>query len=270
MDKKTIAVSLGMIWYLFSWLAIMDIFQKPWPVLKKIKWVIISLIPIAGTAAYYSFWHSKVVRLYGIQYIKYLLPPIFLFLTIVNIDIMRIDLPVVEYKNGDEVYTNRDYFSSEPTSAMDGMKLVKLKRHTLYDVNIKVDADSYYVYRMLSPRNDNRPFDDWELTDVPVNVHGAIPLSSVVRKKYQQRKISIVSGWPGASCPILISAPEEADIIAWQSLSIWNLIFPGGIPLQMQREIIIFSVIITYLLVILFKTLPKHYLLSRGKNDDAA
>ena len=93
--------------------------------------------------------------------------------------------------------------------------LIKLPRHNQNNIDLFLE-ESCIIYRFVSLRNDNKFYSDWQKLYIPINV-SAISCNHnyVVSKEFPKGFVSLPSGGPYASDPILIQAKEN---INWQKL----------------------------------------------------
>tara|TARA_B110000305_G_C19190922_1_gene516541 strand:- start:96 stop:662 length:567 start_codon:yes stop_codon:yes gene_type:complete len=110
----------------------------------------------------------------------------------------------VPYSKGTPLFSDRIYNDSLGNKELENVYVIQLPRH--YDRSIQLQFDKpVTIYRILSKKNDNSYFDDWELLKNKVFVKGAsVNHELVVKKSYDTGIIVFPSGGAITSSPILV------------------------------------------------------------------
>ena len=110
----------------------------------------------------------------------------------------------VPYSKGTPLFSDRIYNDSLGNKELENAYIIQLPRH--YDRSIQLQFDKpVIIYRILSKKNDNSYFDDWELLKNKVFVKGAsVNHELVVKKSYDTGIIVLPSGGSITSSPILV------------------------------------------------------------------
>lgn len=146
-------------------------------------------------------------------------------------------LEVVDYSNGENLYSDREYKSLIESKELNGLKLVLIPRHLHYDIYIESNEDSVTVYRIVADKNDNQIFRWWQGTSIKVFSPGlTVNLIGVVKKMYHEKVIKLPPGGPIASSPLLIET--NGNIEAFYTPNLKNYYFPYGYFGFFSRELI--------------------------------
>ena len=122
---------------------------------------------------------------------------------------------ITRFKENETIYLDRNYTNKFKSSLFDKCFLIKLPRHNQNNIDLFLE-ESCIIYRFVSLRNDNKFYSDWQKLYIPINI-SAISCNHnyVVSKEFPKGFVSLPSGGPYASDPILIQAKEN---INWQKL----------------------------------------------------
>lgn len=120
-----------------------------------------------------------------------------------------IDKIIVPYKSGVPVFSDRPYVDEIGHKALDGGYVVRIPRHLDYSVFLKIEKP-VIIYRMLSPKNDNNVFKDWENTDLKSRVVGySCSHTQIVKKQYEPGDYHLPAGGPESSSPIIVKESNK-------------------------------------------------------------
>ena len=115
---------------------------------------------------------------------------------------------VLPYARGTPLFSDRNYEDSVGSDILNSSYVIQIPRH--FDGNLTIKANKHIViYRILSTQNNNQIFSDWNQTEIPVLVDGSsVKHSSVISKNFQPGDITLYSGGPVCSSPILVKRTE--------------------------------------------------------------
>ena len=115
---------------------------------------------------------------------------------------------VLPYAKGTPLFSDRNYEDSVGSDILNSSYVIQIPRH--FDGNLTIKANKHIViYRILSTQNNNQIFSDWNQTEIPVLVDGSsVKHSSVISKNFKPGDITLYSGGPVCSSPILVKRTE--------------------------------------------------------------
>ena len=125
------------------------------------------------------------------------------------------------YTVGVPLFSDRPYHDSLGNKELENSHIIQISRH--YTGNLKIEVDNkVIIYRVLSKKNDNSFFKDWESTNIKVNVKGTTCSHTFVVKKTFDKGIIILKNSKNiASSPIII---KNVSDISFTSLKINDVI----------------------------------------------
>jgi len=120
-------------------------------------------------------------------------------------------LVVTIYSKKTPIFLDRSYFDSTGDNRLEGLYLLQIPRHSSDIVRIKSSKD-LVVYRATSDDNDNKHYDkdNWELSDILINIKGQTTFHTKIFKKNftANNIIELDSGGPISSDPIFIKLKD--------------------------------------------------------------
>ena len=122
------------------------------------------------------------------------------------------DKILVKYSSGIPLFTDRTYYDSIGDPRLDGLILLQIPRHLKEsEVRLNVSQD-IVVYRMIISEKDLQIFDDYNRTDIKVNVQSIKHVhTEIISKSFLKGNIVLKTGVRYSSAPILIKA-KDSDI----------------------------------------------------------
>lgn len=122
-------------------------------------------------------------------------------------------IKIEDYKNGDNIWSDRLYFDHSVTNEMDNLLLIQIPRH--YDELIRIETNQpLKVFRILCTNNDNNYYVDWMHESITMKIVGKSCIShKVVSKKYNEGLVVLPPGGPFTSDPLFIKKNSENQII---------------------------------------------------------
>ena len=109
------------------------------------------------------------------------------------------------YSTHTPIFLDRLYFDSIGDKRLEGLHLVQIPRH--YDENIRIKSSKdLIIYRAISDNNNNLHYDNWDLSDIQINIEGFTTSHKKFIKKLfpANNLIELIPGGPIASDPIFI------------------------------------------------------------------
>jgi hypothetical protein len=120
-------------------------------------------------------------------------------------------LVVTIYSKKTPIFLDRLYFDSIGDNRLEGLYLLQMPRHYSDTVRIKSSKD-LIVYRATSDNNNNIHYenDNWELSDILINIKGQTTFHTKIIKKLfpANNIIELDSGGPISSDPIFIKLKD--------------------------------------------------------------
>jgi len=108
------------------------------------------------------------------------------------------------YTSGTPLFSDRAYNDTIGERGLDSTYVLQIPRHLKTPIEIEVHRP-VIIYRLLTEKNDNSVFAEWELTDMKVMVEGrSCTYNTVVSKYFESGKLRLLSGGPTAASPIII------------------------------------------------------------------
>jgi hypothetical protein len=123
----------------------------------------------------------------------------------------------IPYFSGMPLFSNRPYHDSIGSKELENSYVIQIPRHFKGNLKIEIN-DEVLVYRILSDKNDNSLFSNWETTNIKIKVKGdSGNHTEVVKKKFNPGVVKLNSGGPKTSSPIIIksisnSLPDKIKI----------------------------------------------------------
>jgi hypothetical protein len=120
----------------------------------------------------------------------------------------RPKIRILPYAQGTLLFSDRNYEDTVGSRSLNSSYVIQIPRH--FDGNITLSANErIIIYRLISSENNNQVFSDWNQTEIPVLVDGtSANHSSVISKNFQPGDITLYSGGPVCSSPILVKRTE--------------------------------------------------------------
>ena len=121
---------------------------------------------------------------------------------------LRPKIRILPYAQGTPLFSDRSYEDTMGSTSLNSSYVIQIPRH--FDGNITLSANErIIIYRLISSENNNQIFKDWNQTEIPVLVAGSSAKhSSVISKHFQSGDITLDSGGPVCSSPILVKRTE--------------------------------------------------------------
>ena len=121
---------------------------------------------------------------------------------------LRPKIRILPYAQGTLLFSDRNYEDTVGSRSLNSSYVIQIPRH--FDGNITLSANKkIIIYRLISSENNNQVFSDWNQTEIPVLVDGtSANHSSVISKTFQPGDITLYSGGPVCSSPILVKRTE--------------------------------------------------------------
>ena len=111
-----------------------------------------------------------------------------------------------KYLPGMPIYSNKSWFNHCNDEKLKGLTIIQIPRHHNTSINLNTFED-IMVYRVLTERNDNKEYDNWEKMEYNLAVIGVTCVhTNVVRKKFKKGIIKILPGGPVAADPIFVGS----------------------------------------------------------------
>ena len=125
----------------------------------------------------------------------------------------QVDITI--YSKKAPIFLDRLYFDSIGDNRLEGLYLVRIPRHYSDAVRIKSSKD-LVIYRAISDYNNNIHYDidNWEPSDIPINIGGLSTLhTEIIKKPFPANNvIELASGGPNASDPIFIKVKDYVAV----------------------------------------------------------
>ena len=118
-------------------------------------------------------------------------------------------LVITAYSIHTPIFLDRLYFDSIGDKRLEGLYLVQIPRH--YDENIRIKSSKdLIIYRAISDNNNNLYYDNWDLSDIQINIEGLSTSHKKVMKKLfpANNLIDLIPGGPAASDPIFVKIKD--------------------------------------------------------------
>ena len=206
----------------------------------------------------------KFLLIFFKQIVYWVMIPIAFASLIGNFHYGKVSLEIESYRG--RVYSDRNYSTSVSIPEFSGLKVVLIPRHIKYDINLSNLSEGTTIFRMLSDKNDNSGFYLWEKADIAAEVKGqTCTLTSIVKKKIDTNQISLSSGGPLASSPIIVLNTGDMDFKAdynptllgdYYPKGIWNYVsFNASIDKLFRVKLIGFPIL--YLILLLYVSYRK-------------
>ena len=119
---------------------------------------------------------------------------------------------LTQYTPGTPVFSDRNYFDVIGDSTFNNCYVVQIPRHYSKDIIITINRP-VIIYRVLTSSNDNSIHESWEQTNIKINVKGNSCIHNrVVSKEFNTGTVTLKSGGPVASSPIIIEEKKHVPI----------------------------------------------------------
>jgi hypothetical protein len=117
------------------------------------------------------------------------------------------------YTAGKPLFSDRNYYDAIGDTLLESTYVIQIPRHLKSPIEIEV-IRPVEIYRLLTDKNDNSIFNEWDLLKINVHVAGrSCTFTNVVSKFFSPGKIILDSGGPKASSPILIKDVSHTPVI---------------------------------------------------------
>jgi hypothetical protein len=125
--------------------------------------------------------------------------------------VVKSEKPVVtRYSAETPLFLDRPYYDTVGDERLEGLFLIQIPRHHADSIVINAER-SLTIYRLISDDNLNTAFESWTPSDIRVHVRGySTAHTRVVKKDFAAGTITLSSGGPVASSPILIEVHDLA------------------------------------------------------------
>ena len=113
------------------------------------------------------------------------------------------------YSTHTPIFLDRLYFDSIGDKRLEGLHLVQIPRH--YDENIRIKSSKdLIIYRAISDNNNNLHYDNWDLSDIQINIEGlSTSHKKLIKKLFPANNlIELIPGGPIASDPIFVMVKD--------------------------------------------------------------
>lgn len=119
---------------------------------------------------------------------------------------------LTQYTQGTPVFSDRNYFDDIGDSTLNDSYVLQIPRHYHKDIIITINRP-VTIYRVLTSSNDNSIFESWKKTNIKINVKGnSCVHNKIVSKEFNKGLVTLKSGGPVASSPIIIKEKKYAPI----------------------------------------------------------
>ena len=126
-----------------------------------------------------------------------------------TVSVLSIKLVTTIYSKNTPVFLDRLYFDSIGDNRLEGLYLLQIPRHYSDTLRIKSSKD-LIIYRAISDNNNNAHYDNWESSDIPINIKGGTATQTKIIKKLfpANNIIELNPGGPISTDPIFIKLKD--------------------------------------------------------------
>lgn len=148
---------------------------------------------------------------------------------------IRSEFIVESFAEGIPLFSNRDYFADPAPAELEQATVVRIPRHFRRRIELQIDAAPVTVFRFVCELNDNHEIEGWQTLESPAKaVGGSCTHTRVVRRTFEDGRISLLPGGPVASNPILVGARPDA-VDAWYQIELYRRFLPSGLSPRSKR-----------------------------------
>jgi len=120
-------------------------------------------------------------------------------------DVDYIDKIITPYQERMPFFSDRHYYDTVGDPRLNHLTLIQIPRHLNQDIHI-ISHKALSIYRLTCDKN-KEGFEDWQVTDIKVNVFGlSATLDTVIKKDFPIGQIVLKPGGPACSAPILVNS----------------------------------------------------------------
>jgi hypothetical protein len=137
----------------------------------------------------------------------------------------RLDLPLrleaEPYEEGEtSLFLDRRYVDTRIDTGLARHRVIRIPRHLRFEIQLELSEPAELV-RLLTDRNDNRVFADWEpADDVQVHVPGrSCVLNRAVRRRVAAGSVRLPPGGPVTASPLLVATAGEVSARTLRSIN---------------------------------------------------
>jgi len=155
----------------------------------------------------------------------YVVVPTALIWAVTSLD-LPLPLAAEPYAEGTTpLFLDRGYVDTQRDSGLAGYRVIRIPRHLRFEIELTLSQPATLV-RLLTDRNDNRVFADWEpAPGVRVNVPGrSCSLTRAVERRVGPGSLRLPPGGPVTASPLLIATAGEFSARTLRSI---NKLLPG-------------------------------------------